>query len=166
MVDGKRVAVVVPAHNKKQLIGTTLAGIPEFVDHVIVVDDSSTDDTASIATALGSDRIELVQRNENGGVGAAIVDEKNNVTEGAIGQPTINGRDSYSTPEYTPTISSNPSIATAIVLRYRITGPAISYPNVCSICSLESSTLIGKQTMIAFIGFCVSAQTDQFSNLT
>ena len=74
MVDGKRVAVVVPAHNEEQLIGTTLAGIPEFVDHVIVVDDSSTDDTASIATALGSDRIELVQRNENGGVGAAIVD--------------------------------------------------------------------------------------------
>ena len=74
MVDGKRVAVVVPAHNEEQLIGTTLAGIPEFVDHVIVVDDSSTDDTASVATALGSDRIELVQRSENGGVGAAIVD--------------------------------------------------------------------------------------------
>ena len=74
MVDGKRVAVVVPAHNEEQLIATTLAGIPAFVDHVIVVDDNSTDDTASIATALGSDRIELVQRNENGGVGAAIVD--------------------------------------------------------------------------------------------
>ena len=29
---GKRVAVVVPAHNEQELIATTLAGIPEFVD--------------------------------------------------------------------------------------------------------------------------------------
>jgi len=32
VVDGKRVAVVVPAHDEERLIGTTLAGIPEFVD--------------------------------------------------------------------------------------------------------------------------------------
>jgi len=32
MLDGKRVAVVVPAFDEEQLIGTTLAGIPEFVD--------------------------------------------------------------------------------------------------------------------------------------
>jgi glycosyltransferase involved in cell wall biosynthesis len=74
MVDGKRVAVVVPAHNEEQLIAATLAGIPEFVDHVIVVDDNSTDDTAQVVTEAMTDRLELVLRSENGGVGAAIVE--------------------------------------------------------------------------------------------
>jgi glycosyltransferase involved in cell wall biosynthesis len=74
MVDGKRVAVVVPAHNEQELIATTLAGIPEFVDHVIVVDDHSTDDTTSIVSKQLSERVELVLRREQGGVGAAIVE--------------------------------------------------------------------------------------------
>ena len=73
MVDGKRVAVVVPAHDEEQLIGTTLAGIPEFVDRVVVVDDDSADGTGAAVTGFGSERVELVRRPENGGVGAAIV---------------------------------------------------------------------------------------------
>src|SRR5215207_8563803 len=73
MVDGKRVAVVVPAHDEERLISTTLAGIPEFVDRILVVDDASTDGTAEAVRASADPRIELVSRQENGGVGAAIV---------------------------------------------------------------------------------------------
>ena len=73
MVEGKRVAVVVPAHDEEQLIATTVAGIPEFVDRVLVVDDASTDGTAQAVRALADERVRLVSREENGGVGAAIV---------------------------------------------------------------------------------------------
>ena len=73
MVDGKRVAVVVPAHDEERLIGTTLAGIPEFVDRILVVDDASTDATAEAVRASADPRVELVSRERNGGVGAAIV---------------------------------------------------------------------------------------------
>ena len=73
MVDGKRVAVVVPAHDEERLIATTVAGIPEFVDRVLVVDDGSTDGTAQVVRALEDDRVRLVSREQNGGVGAAIV---------------------------------------------------------------------------------------------
>src|SRR5687768_11597736 len=73
MVDGKRVAVVVPAHDEERLIGTTVAGIPEFVDRILVVDDASSDGTAAAARAGGDPRVEVVGRDENGGVGAAIV---------------------------------------------------------------------------------------------
>jgi glycosyltransferase involved in cell wall biosynthesis len=73
MVDGKRVAVVVPAHNEEQLIATTIAGIPEFVDRILVVDDASRDGTADQVRSSADPRVELVARAENGGVGAAIV---------------------------------------------------------------------------------------------
>src|SRR3990170_569082 len=73
MVDGKRVAVVVHAHDEERLIATTLAGIPEFVDRILVVDDASSDDTAGVVRSLVDPRVELVTRDENGGVGAAIV---------------------------------------------------------------------------------------------
>ncbi|HWG56612.1 MAG TPA: glycosyltransferase family 2 protein [Gaiellaceae bacterium] len=73
MVDGKRVGVVVPAHNEERLVATTIAGIPDFVDRVLVVDDASTDGTAAAVTAAGEARVRLVSRERNGGVGAAIV---------------------------------------------------------------------------------------------
>ncbi|HZG34250.1 MAG TPA: glycosyltransferase family 2 protein [Gaiellaceae bacterium] len=73
MVNGKRVAVVVPAYNEERLVGTTLAGIPDFVDRVIVVDDASTDGTVAAVRAHQDERVRLVEHERNGGVGAAIV---------------------------------------------------------------------------------------------
>ena len=73
MLDGKRVAVVVPAHNEEGLIAATLAGMPPFVDRVFVVDDASTDATAERVGAVGDPRVELIRHERNRGVGAAIV---------------------------------------------------------------------------------------------
>jgi glycosyltransferase involved in cell wall biosynthesis len=73
MLDGKRVAVVVPAHDEEALIAGTLAGIPEFVDRVYVVDDNSGDATATRAQEAGDSRVEVISHPQNEGVGAAIV---------------------------------------------------------------------------------------------
>lgn len=73
MVDGKRVAVVVPAHDEERLIAATLAGIPQFVDRILVVDDASTDGTGKRVRELADERVRLVARERQGGVGAAIV---------------------------------------------------------------------------------------------
>jgi glycosyltransferase involved in cell wall biosynthesis len=73
MLDGKTVAVVVPAYNEERLIVETLAGIPVFVDRVLVVDDRSRDETAQRARETGDPRVEVIVHGENGGVGAAIV---------------------------------------------------------------------------------------------
>src|SRR4051812_15507981 len=73
MLQGKRVAVVVPAHDEEQLIGATLGGIPAFVDRIYVVDDGSADATVERANGAGDARVEVVQHDRNRGVGAAIV---------------------------------------------------------------------------------------------
>jgi glycosyltransferase involved in cell wall biosynthesis len=73
MLDGKRVAVVVPAFDEEGLISTTLAGIPEFVDRVFVVDDASRDGTAAAAATTGDDRVQVITHEKNRGVGAAIL---------------------------------------------------------------------------------------------
>jgi glycosyltransferase involved in cell wall biosynthesis len=73
MLEGKKVAVVVPAHNEEGLIGATLQGIPGFVDRIYVVDDASTDATAERARAVEDPRVEVITHDRNRGVGAAIV---------------------------------------------------------------------------------------------
>jgi glycosyltransferase involved in cell wall biosynthesis len=73
MLEGKRVAVVVPAHDEQELIATTLGGIPAFVDRIYVIDDGSRDATAERASASGDPRVEVVPHERNRGVGAAIV---------------------------------------------------------------------------------------------
>jgi glycosyltransferase involved in cell wall biosynthesis len=65
------VAVVVPAHNEVRLLPTTLAGLPAWVDHVVVVDDASVDGTDAAARAGG--RVEVIRHPVNKGVGGAIV---------------------------------------------------------------------------------------------
>jgi glycosyltransferase involved in cell wall biosynthesis len=73
LIEGKTLAVVVPAHDEELLIQETLRGIPEIVDRIVVVDDASMDATAERVRALGDPRVELVRHERNEGVGGAIV---------------------------------------------------------------------------------------------
>src|SRR5947209_1297886 len=76
MFEGRRVIVVVPAHNEEKLIGQVLETMPAFVDRVIAVDDASTDATAEALCAAGrtmGDRLRVLRHQKNGGVGAAII---------------------------------------------------------------------------------------------
>ena len=72
MLEGKRVAVVVPAFDEERLVGETIRGIPEFVDLILVVDDASRDGTSPAAEAVGDPRVQVLLHERNAGVGAAI----------------------------------------------------------------------------------------------
>jgi len=73
MIEGKTVAVVVPAYDEEKLLPETVAGIPEFVDRIYVVDDASRDATAERARAAADERFLVIEHERNRGVGAAIV---------------------------------------------------------------------------------------------
>lgn len=53
MINGKRVAVVMPAYNAEKTLEATVGELPEQVDLRILVDDSSSDGTVELARRLG-----------------------------------------------------------------------------------------------------------------
>ena len=61
--------VVIPAYNEARFIGSVVLQARQHASKVIVVDDGSTDDTASIAQAAGA---ELLQNHTNLGKAAAL----------------------------------------------------------------------------------------------
>lgn len=73
MYKGLRVAVVVPAYREERHIGGVITTMSEVVDHIIVVDDSSPDETYAVALAAADARTEVIRHEVNRGVGAAIV---------------------------------------------------------------------------------------------
>ncbi len=52
MINGKRIAVVMPAYNAERTLEQTVRELPETVDVRILVDDSSKDQTATLARKL------------------------------------------------------------------------------------------------------------------
>ena len=53
MINGKRIAVVMPAYNAERTLEQTVRELPDVVDIRILVDDGSSDQTASLSEKLG-----------------------------------------------------------------------------------------------------------------
>jgi glycosyltransferase involved in cell wall biosynthesis len=68
-----RVSVVVPAHNEEALIAKVIETMPDFVDHIFIVDDCSSDSTSEKAKAVGDPRVEVIRHEVNQGVGGAVI---------------------------------------------------------------------------------------------
>ena len=67
------VTIVTPAHNEARFIGQVIKAIPPFVDHVIVVDDCSDDDTSQAALTCDDPRVIVLGTPSNQGVGGATI---------------------------------------------------------------------------------------------
>lgn len=76
MYKGEKIAVVVPAYNEELLIVETLNGIPEFVDYIIVINDSSEDGTLSLITKQQAKdkRLIIINHDKNKGLGQSLID--------------------------------------------------------------------------------------------
>ena len=45
-------AVVIPCYNEEKMITQTIKKIPEYIDHIIAVNDASTDNTIGVLNNL------------------------------------------------------------------------------------------------------------------
>lgn len=69
------VAVVIPCYNEEKLIGKTVKRLPDFVDHIIAVNDASTDKTLDKLHELAKDnkKVVVIDNEKNLGVGGALM---------------------------------------------------------------------------------------------
>src|SRR6202790_3505327 len=66
MINGKRIAVVLPAYNAEKTLEATVRELPDLVDIRILVDDHSSDKTVEVARRLG---LLVFQHDRNYGYG-------------------------------------------------------------------------------------------------
>jgi glycosyltransferase involved in cell wall biosynthesis len=99
-----RVAVVVPAHNEERLIATVITTAPELVDHVLVVDDASSDGTSEAARAAADARTEVHRLPENQGVGGAIVAGHKRALELGADVAVVMAGDAQMDPRFLPAL--------------------------------------------------------------
>ncbi|MDP3983819.1 MAG: glycosyltransferase family 2 protein [Acidimicrobiia bacterium] len=66
--------MLVAAYNEGAQIAQVLKAVSEYVDHIVVVDDASTDDTVQVVKQCASEdaRVLLIPLSENSGVGGAL----------------------------------------------------------------------------------------------
>ena len=69
------IAVVIPCYRVEREIDTVITNLPGYLKHIIVVDDSSPDQTAEIVRQLAQNdrRILLICHEKNQGVGGAVI---------------------------------------------------------------------------------------------
>jgi glycosyltransferase involved in cell wall biosynthesis len=96
------VVAVVPAYNEENHIGSVIKTMPELVDHIVVVDDSSTDRTVEVAEGMNDPRLILVRHERNLGVGGAILSGHRRALELGADVSVVMAGDGQMDPAYLP----------------------------------------------------------------
>jgi glycosyltransferase involved in cell wall biosynthesis len=102
MYKGLSVCVVVPAYNEELHVAQVIRTTPAFVDHIIVVDDRSTDGTSREAHRAADTRTEVVRHEENLGVGGAILTGHRRALDLAADVSVVMAGDAQMDPDYLP----------------------------------------------------------------
>ena len=68
------ICVIIPAFNEEKLIAQVVSDLPGWIDHIVIVNDASTDKTHEVVRELKihDDRIVLIDHEINRGCGAAL----------------------------------------------------------------------------------------------
>lgn len=98
------IAAVVPAFREEKLIAKVITTMPDFVDHIVIVDDHSPDDTSGAAKAVGDPRVTVIRHEVNQGVGGAIITGHKTAMELGADVNVIMAGDAQMDPAYLPAL--------------------------------------------------------------
>lgn len=75
MYKDKKISVSIPAYFEEKLIADTISSVPEYVDHIVVTNDGSTDGTAAEVKKImeKDERVFLIDSEKNEGIGASLI---------------------------------------------------------------------------------------------
>jgi glycosyltransferase involved in cell wall biosynthesis len=102
----KVIVVVIPAYNESSQISKVVETVPGFVDHIVVVDDKSTDDTLAVVHRLKKThpRLILIKHLSNQGVGGAIASGYKWARDNAVDVAIVMAGDGQMDPEDLPAL--------------------------------------------------------------
>lgn len=104
MYKGAVVAAVVPAYKEELMIGKVITTMPDYVDHIVIVDDCSPDDTSGAVRAVADDRVTLIRHEVNQGVGGAIITAHRAAMELGADVNVVMAGDAQMDPDYLPSL--------------------------------------------------------------
>lgn len=107
MYKGAIVAAVVPAYNEALMITQVIDTMPEYVDHIVIVDDHSPDNTSEIVQSSTDPRVTLIRHEANQGVGGAVITAHKKAIELGADVNVVMAGDAQMDPTYLPDLLDN-----------------------------------------------------------
>jgi glycosyltransferase involved in cell wall biosynthesis len=102
MYKDRKIASVVPAYNEGELVLKVIKTMPDFVDHIIIVDDASRDNTYELAKSTTDPRVVVIKLEKNLGVGGAIMAGHRRMLELGDDISVVMAGDAQMDPAYLP----------------------------------------------------------------
>lgn len=106
MYKNNKIAAVVPAYNEGRQLARVVNTMPDFIDHIVVIDDKSKDNTADVARELQEEnpRLTLIEHAVNQGVGGAIATGYKWVRDNGVDVAVVMAGDGQMDPKDLPAI--------------------------------------------------------------
>jgi glycosyltransferase involved in cell wall biosynthesis len=101
---GAVVAAVVPAYKEEAMIDRVIDTMPDYVDHIVIVDDCSPDATSDVVRRSSDPRVDLIRHEVNQGVGGAIITGHERAMELGADVNVIMAGDAQMDPAYLPAL--------------------------------------------------------------
>jgi len=96
------IAAVVPAYKEEKMISKVIETMPDYVDHIVIVDDCSPDATSEVVGRSDDPRVTLIRHEVNQGVGGAIITAHRAAMDLGSDVNVVMAGDAQMDPDYLP----------------------------------------------------------------